>query len=136
MSLENLLSRLSKVKGRNGAYTACCPAHDDKSPSLAIREEDGKILLKCFGGCEVSAIVAAVGMDMTDLFPPIEPKYTPQPKVRLFASDLLRVLHIEAQIVRIAAYDQAKGKALSEQDRARLMLACDRIGEALEVANG
>jgi DNA primase len=52
--IENLLGRLKKVKGRNGSWTACCPAHNDGSPSLAIREgEDGRVLLHCFGGCSV-----------------------------------------------------------------------------------
>lgn len=136
MSLEALLSRLEKVKGRNGSYTACCPAHDDKSPSLAIREQDGKVLLHCFGGCETGAIVAALGMEMTDLFPPNAPTCKPQQRAKFFASDLLRVIAVEAQIVRIGAYDISHGKALSEADRKRLLLACSRIGEALESANG
>lgn len=133
-AIDVLLSRLEKVKGRNGSWTACCPAHADKSPSLAIKDDDGKILLKCFGGCEVASIVAAVGMEMTDLFPP-KPDFTPTkpaPKVKLYASDLLRVIHMEAQIVRIAAYDMGKGKTLNEADRQRLITACNRIGEALE----
>jgi hypothetical protein len=133
--IEQLLSRLEKVRGRNGSWTACCPAHADKSPSLAIRDDGGKILLRCFAGCEVSNIVSAIGMDMTDLFPPSEPKYPPAPKVKLFASDLLRVLHMEAQIVMVAAYDMAKGKALSEADTARLKLAFERIGSAMEAAS-
>jgi hypothetical protein len=132
--LENLLSRLTKVKGRNGAYTACCPAHEDKSPSLAIREQDGKIILHCFAGCAVGNIVGAVGMDMTDLFPPNEPKYTPQPRVKLFATDLLRVIALEAQIVAIASYDMGRGKALAEVDLKRLQLASQRINEALEAS--
>jgi hypothetical protein len=133
--LDALLSRLEKVKGRNGSYTACCPAHADKSPSLAIREEDGKILLHCFAGCELSNIVGAIGMDLTDLFPPSEPKTPPAPKVKFFATDLLRVIGMEAQIVRIAAYDLGKGKPINETDRARLLLACERIGSALEAAS-
>lgn len=132
MSVEALLSRLSKVNGRNGSWTACCPAHDDKSPSLAIREEGGKVLLHCFGGCEVSAIVGAVGMEMTDLFPPSEPKYTPQPKVRFFASDLLRVIALEAAIVSVAAYDMARDKKLPKVDLDRLQLAYERINAAVE----
>jgi hypothetical protein len=132
MAVEALLSRLEKVKGRNGSWTACCPAHADKSPSLAIREESGKVLLHCFGGCEVSAIVGAVGMDMTDLFPPSEPKYQPQPKVRFFASDLLRVIALEAAIVSVAAYDMARGKTLPKVDLDRLQLAYERINAAVE----
>jgi hypothetical protein len=134
MSLDALLSRLTKVKGRNGSYTACCPAHDDKSPSLAIREDGGKVLLHCFGGCEVSAIVGAVGMEMTDLFPPAEPKYQPQPKVKFFASDLLRVIALEAAIVSIAAHDMSKGKTLPKADLDRMKLAYERINAAMESA--
>jgi hypothetical protein len=132
VTAEAILSRLSKVRGRNGSWTACCPAHDDKSPSLAIREQDGKVLLHCFGGCEVSSIVAALGMEMTDLFPPSEPKYPPAPKVKFFATDLLRVIALEAAIVSVAAYDMAKGKALPKADLDRLQLAYQRINAAVE----
>lgn len=134
MTVEALLSRLEKVKGRNGSWTACCPAHDDKSPSLAIREEDGKVLLHCFGGCEAAAIVGAVGMDMTDLFPPKPetPSFTPAPKVKFFATDLLRVIALEAAIVSIAAYDMGKGKTLPQVDLDRLHLAYERINAAVE----
>ena len=134
--LEPILSRLSKVRGRNGSYTACCPAHEDKSPSLAIKEEGGKVLLHCFGGCSVSDVVGALGMDMTDLFPPSEAAYQPQQRSKFFASDLLRVIAMEASIVSICAYDIAKGKALPSADLARMQQAYQRINEALEAANG
>ena len=64
-NLGLLLSQLSKVKpnGR-GQYSACCPSHNDKSPSLVIRQtDDGKILLKCFAGCSAYEIVSAIGLD-------------------------------------------------------------------------
>jgi hypothetical protein len=135
MTVEVLLSRLSKVRGRNGSWTACCPAHEDKSPSLAIREEGGKILMRCFAGCEVSAIVGAVGMEMGDLFPPkVRDDYKPQPKVRFYATELLRAIHHESRIVAIAAFDMAKGKTLAREDLARLQLACDRINTAMEAS--
>ena len=41
MSVEKLLDRLSKVKKTGpGQWVACCPSHDDRTPSLAIRETD------------------------------------------------------------------------------------------------
>lgn len=135
MSIEALLSRLHGVKGRNGAYTARCPAHEDKSPSLAIRDNDGKIVLHCFAGCSVSDVVGAVGMDMTDLFPPKTGTFTPQPKVRFYATDLLRLLQLEARVVMVAAYNVRKGVKLSEADMERLELAWTRIDEATENAN-
>jgi putative DNA primase/helicase len=55
-------------RGGNGSYKALCPAHVDKIPSLSISEKDGKILLRCHAGCETPAIVAALGLRMSDLF--------------------------------------------------------------------
>lgn len=134
MSVESLLSRLTKVKGRNGSWTACCPAHEDGSPSLAIREEGGKVLLHCFAGCEVASIVGAVGMDMTELFPPSEPTYQPQQRTKFFASDVLRVIAREALIVAVAAHDLSKGKKLPAPDLERVQLASQRIQTAMESA--
>ena len=71
MQLEKLLSRLDKVSGSNGRYKARCPAHDDRGPSLAITEGDeGRLLVHCFAGCDVHQVVSAVGLELTDLFPP------------------------------------------------------------------
>lgn len=133
--LEPILSRLSKVKGRHGSYTACCPAHEDKSPSLALKEEDGKVILHCFAGCTPADVMGAIGMDMTDLFPPKAPDYQLQRPVKFYASDLLRVLHLEARIVMVAAYDVSKGRRLPDADLKRLELAWERINDAVENAN-
>jgi hypothetical protein len=130
--IENILSRLEKVKGRNGAYTACCPAHSDKSPSLAIRElDDGRILLKCFGGCSVQEIMGAVGMEMGDLFPDTN-KDLPPVKRKYYASDLLRVIEFEAWVVSVAAHTMSTGKKLSDIDRDRMKVATARIMEAVK----
>jgi len=140
--VEVLLSRLQKVKGRNGSWTACCPAHNDKGPSLAIREaDDGRILLHCFAGCPVDSVVGAIGMDMTDLFPPnskrrdypVEGK--PRIKPAFYASDLIRILAFEALVVSICAHDIRKGKKLPDEDYERLKVAQQRIEEVMHYAN-
>lgn len=139
---ENLIQRLAKVRGRNGSWTACCPAHDDKGPSLAVRElPDGRVLVHCFAGCETESVLGAVGMDMTDLFPPEEKRrqYTdhgkPSVKPAFYASDLMRVIAFEALVVQIVAFDIASGKRPSEEDRQRLIVAYQRIDEAMRYAN-
>jgi len=140
--VEQLLGRLERVKGRNGSWTARCPAHDDKGPSLAIREtDDGRILLHCFAGCPVDSVVGAIGMDMTDLFPPDEKRrdYPVEGKPRLkpafYASDLIRILAFEALVVSICAHDIRKGKKLSDEDNERLKVAQQRIEEVMHYAN-
>ena len=88
MTAETLLNQLHKVrKNGNGKWMACCPAHDDKSPSLAISETSENVLIHCFAGCQPSEILAAVGLSMGDLFPDTDrhsfddrPKSWSQPK--------------------------------------------------------
>lgn len=71
--LDKLLAALDQTGKKwrrvNGQTMAQCPAHDDRTPSLSIRESsDGTLLLKCFAGCENVDVVAAVGLRMADLF--------------------------------------------------------------------
>lgn len=132
MSVETLLQRLTKVKGGRGHWTACCPSHEDRSPSLAITEvDDGRILLKCFGGCSVQEIVGSLGMEMGDLFPPKEiGHHLPKVKNAFYATDLLRVIEFESVLVSVAANNLANGMKLNDTDRSRLRQAQERIIEA------
>lgn len=68
MTMTGFLALLKKVRKAGGGQVACCPAHDDKSPSLSVSERDGKILVKCFAGCSTDAIVNAIGLEIKDLF--------------------------------------------------------------------
>ena len=48
-----------------------CPAHDDRNPSGSISVAgDGTILVKCHAGCETPAVLAAMGLELKDLFAP------------------------------------------------------------------
>src|SRR5262245_8010557 len=70
MELASFLEKLRSVKNASDGYLTCCPAHDDQSPSLSIDTgDDGRILLKCFAGCEIEKIVTALGLTLADLFP-------------------------------------------------------------------
>lgn len=66
MSADTLLSRLDKVKQTGqGRWLACCPAHDDKNPSLSVRElDDGRMLLHCFTGCDVHSVLNALSLTL------------------------------------------------------------------------
>ena len=68
MRIEDILSRLDKVTKAGRGWKACCPAHDDKDPSLAIDEgSEGRILMKCWAGCDINSIATAMGLKVSDL---------------------------------------------------------------------
>ena len=69
MSTAALLDRLSGVKQTApGCWLARCPAHEDRSPSLSIRDSDNRVLLHCFAGCSTDAVLASLGLTFIDLF--------------------------------------------------------------------
>jgi len=129
--IDNILSQLEKVHQRQpGQYSARCPAHADKGPSLSIRETpEGSVLIYCFAGCSVAAVVAAMGLDMTALFPPRdksgrEPTRTPR---LLTAAQALELLESEASLVAVAAGNLQQGVILNQEDCDRLNKAAGRI---------
>lgn len=69
--IEHVVSLLPTAKPNGKGWMACCPAHEDRSPSLSINEgDDGRVLLKCFAGCGNDAITDALGLETKDLFVP------------------------------------------------------------------
>lgn len=130
MSAETLLSRLDKVRQRGpGQWSARCPAHDDKGPSLSIKElPDGRVLLKCFAGCEAHEVMGTLGLALRDLFPPSADCAQPA-RVRglLPSRQALELIDHEARLVTVAALNVANGTVLTDTDRARLVKAANRI---------
>lgn len=78
MRTDEFVLRLDKVK-RFGAdkYMACCPAHDDKSPSLSVTQHGDRILIKCFAGCTSLEVVESMGLSLVDLFDDDDHHHTP-----------------------------------------------------------
>lgn len=67
MELRDILDRLDNVKKTAKGYTAKCPHHEDSHNSFGITSgDDGKILVKCFAGCEFDDIVKSMGLEISD----------------------------------------------------------------------
>lgn len=131
MSVDTFLSALDRVKrNAKGQWVACCPAHEDKRPSMTIAElDDGRVLVHCFSGCSVEEILGAVGMDFDILYPPKPDRHDPKrPMAKPFLpASVLEVLAFEALLVVTAARQMANGEALDENDYQRLLLAAERM---------
>ena len=60
--ISELARKLKKFQQNGNKAIACCPCHDDKNPSLSITEENGKILVNCFAGCDPKNILKTLGL--------------------------------------------------------------------------
>ncbi len=129
---DEVIGRLEGFR-RTGSNrgVARCPAHKDRRPSLSVREfNTGAVGLHCFAGCDVEAIVGALGLRMEDLFPPRaeDPARVVRGDPRPYSvRDLIEALHRELLVVWIVLGDLAEGQnAFSDADRRRAGLARER----------
>jgi hypothetical protein len=64
------LKKKPKGPNENGVYSACCPAHTDRVASLSVSANaNGQVLLRCHTGCKAEAVVEALALKWTDLWP-------------------------------------------------------------------
>ena len=69
MTTDDILQRLEGVRPRGaGRWVSRCPSHNDHTPSLSVSEGDRGLLIRCWAGCELSAICEAIGVKPKDLF--------------------------------------------------------------------
>ncbi len=134
MISDRILPLLDKVKRKSdNSWIACCPAHDDKNPSLAITEKESVILLHCFSHqCDVSDIVHAVGLELSDLFPEQIKVEGGRPirKKRFPAEAILEALGEEFVIAELGLAAIADGGTLNSKAQARMKEASNRFTSA------
>lgn len=134
---ERILDRLTKVRALgNGRWVAACPAHPDRSPSLRVTEkEDGRVLIKDFGGCDIEAVMGALGLGMSDLFErPLGVMLTPAPD-RLSATEAVIVIDHEVLVSVIILDEVLHRCAVSPAQIKRLSQASARIGTARDLVH-
>ena len=132
--IEQLLSRLHDVKKTGAGKWLCrCPSHEDKSPSLAIADKDGRILINCFAGCETIDVLGAVGLTFDDLFPDSYKGDHKKEKSVIYPSEAMKIIRFETQIVLAAAYSM-RARKFTKKDLDRLEVSMLRINRAYEGA--
>jgi len=139
MNVDALLSRLNGVK-RTGKdrWLARCPAHDDKSPSLSIRElPDGRILLHDFASCSIEEILNSVELTFDALFPECATgDHVPREHRPYNPSDILEALSFEINVASIILDRIVNDKDITAGDWLRFKTAADRIRSAKEFVDG
>ena len=143
---SKFLSRVSTAKETGpGEWICSCPGplHDrgDRNPSLTLKEtQDGTLLAHCFAGCSVDSIMAALGLELRDLY--AEPIATHKAPLSQFqrkrhgqALDALKAIRHEILVTRVAAGMIRNGEALDDDALDRLATAEYRIAKASEIAS-
>ena len=146
MSADVLLSRLDNVRRYGDGWRATCPAHGSgRNTALSIDlGDDGRVLVHCFAECPAHEVLAAVGLELADLFPERLSHHLPPQKRREIHARMqlarwaaaLDVLTHEARVVALAGDQIAHGEPLSDADWWRLTEALDRIEQGRGVLRG
>lgn len=139
--VDRLLPCLDGVRRHGTGWRADCPTGHRSRGALSIAAgDDGRVLLRCWAGCDALTVVQAVGLTLADLFPDRLPDYSPAG--RRAAAEFrtlsgwkaaLSVLGREATVVAIAARAIRDGDELTGGDIERLAVAIERIDHAREV---
>jgi hypothetical protein len=129
MNVQKILDRFNQVKAAgDGKWTACCPAHDDKTPSLSLKDAGDRLLLHCFAGCSVHDICTAIDIGVHDLFADEKKAHQIIPGVS--RRQLADALETELLILAQCAHMRAAGTELAELDADREALAWQRVDAA------
>lgn len=134
--INKILNLLQKVKKTGkSSWIACCPAHADKSPSLAIRDlEDGRLLLHCFGGCTSSEVLNSLELTFSDVMPENVGYIKKKGERRSFnPMDVLHCLRNDLQLALIIIASYPAGVGIPEDDRAVLAAIGGRVTSAIRL---
>jgi hypothetical protein len=137
MSAAALLDRLDGVKQTAAArWIAKCPSHEDRSPSLSIREVDGgRVLLKCFAGCGAIDVLDSLGLNWAALFPEGGHQPAPPAQSTIPPRDLLAILDHELTVSVLILHEIVTKRAVGAGHVDRLIQASARVSKARVMAN-
>jgi hypothetical protein len=137
MTTHPILSLLDSVRSRGtGKWSAKCPAHPDRSPSLSIAEGQKGLLLKCWAGCTIQEITSALGLRVSDLFHGNQLPLGSRPRPFIPGDDRRRrAFHLEVQGVGLqdrglAVLRSATGMDCRDWLDADLEQAMEALGRA------
>ena len=60
MTPQQIAEALGGAKRAGSGYNCRCPVHDDTRASLNVAEDAGTLLVRCYAGCEQSAVLGAL----------------------------------------------------------------------------
>ena len=133
MIAERFLHLFDKVRPTGkGRWIACCPVHQDKTPSMSITESNDSVLMHCHS-CEANGkdVCERFDIDPMELFGKDFVAGSGQPRIP--AADILRCLDYEILFMSCVNRQLLAGQPLLKEDTERLKIAAKRINAAMSV---
>jgi hypothetical protein len=136
VDINNLLAMLDGVRQTSDdSWVSKCPAHDDKSPSLSIKDcGDGTLLMHCFSGCSSVSVIQSLGLKFEDLFPESDFGMPQNRKRRGQSHVAINALNRDFIVMLLAARDVVAGHRLNKEDLKRVEKAYETIRSAMHIA--
>lgn len=139
MKADLILNASRKVKKTGpSSWICCCTGHEDKSPSMTVRElDDGRVLVHCFAGCSVEEILSGAGLSFDALFPDKPQEQArgvrrPFPVADILAAVADDAMHVAVFVANLGRPDHG----IEPEDYVRFLQAACRIQEARRIALG
>ncbi|MGB9418283.1 MAG: hypothetical protein WCB58_18365 [Acidobacteriaceae bacterium] len=107
MTAQQIADVLHARRTGDARWIARCPAHADRRPSLSIREgRAGRVLLRCFAGCETADVLHTLGLRWADICgSPMTPEQAQKAAVERQARELRQ--HWQRAVER-ASFDRLR----------------------------
>lgn len=131
---QDTINLVTALRGTwHGSYAMCrCPAHDDRTPSLSIRQGLSGVLVHCFAGCNPRDIIRA--LRNTDRVRGVEPR----PTQSLHSSQLAQRLLERGNLMRNTLEQnwRERGRYSDALDITRLAFVQDHFATAQRPETG
>lgn len=119
---------------------AKCPAHADGKPSLSLNAtRDGLVLMHCFAGCTTEDVLAAVGLELRDLYdrPLIDALHARTARRHAHAVEAaLTRLEADFMILVLVLADSGSGKRLTQHSQDLFSRSMSHVLETVQVLYG
>lgn len=122
---ETIAIMLGGARRSGRGWIARCPAHDDHRPSLSLADgENGRLLVKCFAGCDPRAILSILPRrDMADFTQSLNASVSTSPSLPGWSQKADAIFkagnHIRGTLAEV--YLLRRGCALPETDEVRFL---------------
>ena len=133
MDINIFLGHLNKVRKSKSGWMACCPNHEDNSPSLSIKQGTDCILIHCFAGCDSVGVMGSIGLSLANLY---QKQQDVKRGVMQWDKTILKsVVFHESIYIAMCENLAGSSRELTPMEMSRLTLAKRRLPKAMRVLN-